>query len=100
MKAKVTLLLGSLVASLVAIPPATRAEVLKLGGQVEVVKPADAPRRGMTKAMVEKRFGKPAKKNPAIGKPPISSWEYPGYTVYFEGNHVIHTVANGHRGKH
>ncbi len=96
MKALATLTLATLL-PLVALP--TGAEVLKLNGSVEVLKPADAPTRGMTKAAVTKRFGTPARKNPAVGKPPISSWEYPGYTVYFEGKYVLHTVANGERGK-
>ncbi len=96
MKALATLTLATLL-PLVTMP--TSAEVLKLNGSVEVLKPANAPTRGTTKATVEKRFGKPIKKNPAIGMPPISSWEYPGYTVYFEGKYVLHTVANGERGK-
>ena len=92
MKPVAALVIGTLLASF-ALATGASAEVLKLGDKVEVLRPADAPTRGMTKAAVEKRYGKPLKKNPAVGKPPISSWEYPGYIVYFEGKHVIHTVA-------
>jgi hypothetical protein len=28
-----------------------------------------------------------------VGKPPISRWEYPGFIVYFESDHVIHSVV-------
>jgi len=28
-----------------------------------------------------------------VGKPPISRWEYPGFVVYFEHEHVIHSVV-------
>ena len=52
-----------------------------------------APTRGMTKAEVTARFGEPAGKSAAIGKPPITRWEYPGYTVFFEYDHVVHAVA-------
>ena len=97
MKALATIASSCLLALVSLQPPPTRAEVLKLDSDIEVLKPANAPTRGMTKARVEKRFGAPLKKNPAVGKPPISSWEYPGYTVYFEGKYVIHTVANGKR---
>jgi hypothetical protein len=51
------------------------------------------PTRGMTMEQVASKFGAPASKVPAVGKPPISRWEYPGYVVYFEGNHVIHSVV-------
>jgi hypothetical protein len=29
---------------------------------------------------------------PAVGEPPISRWEYTGYTVYFEHDLVLHSV--------
>jgi hypothetical protein len=59
------------------------------------VKESDVPTptRGMTMDQVASKFGAPATKVPAVGKPPISRWEYPGYIVYFEGNHVIHSVV-------
>ena len=51
------------------------------------------PTRGMSEASVEARFGTPVDKVPAVGEPPISRWEYPGFIVYFEYNLVIHTVV-------
>ena len=50
------------------------------------------PARGMTMDQVSGKFGAPATKVPAVGKPPISRWEYPGFVVYFEHEHVIHSV--------
>ncbi|HXP65697.1 MAG TPA: hypothetical protein VN815_09490 [Steroidobacteraceae bacterium] len=50
------------------------------------------PTRGMTMDEVSGKFGAPATKVPAVGKPPISRWEYPGFVVYFEHEHVIHSV--------
>ena len=51
------------------------------------------PARGMTMEQVAGKFGNPTTKTPAVGKPPISRWEYPGFVVYFEFDHVIHAVA-------
>jgi hypothetical protein len=50
------------------------------------------PARGMSMDQVATKFGAPVTKVPAIGKPPISRWEYPGFVVYFEADHVIHSV--------
>jgi hypothetical protein len=51
------------------------------------------PKRGMSKDQVSTKFGVPVTKVPAVGKPPISRWEYPGFVVYFEHEHVIHSVV-------
>ena len=51
------------------------------------------PSRGMTMNQVAAKFGTPTTKIPAVGKPPISRWEYPGFVVYFEADHVIHSVV-------
>jgi len=51
------------------------------------------PARGMTMNQVASKFGAPVTKVPAVGKPPISRWEYPGFVVYFEADHVIHSVV-------
>jgi hypothetical protein len=58
------------------------------------VKQSDVPTptRGMTMDQVAGKFGAPATKIPAVGQPPISRWEYPGFVVYFEHEHVIHSV--------
>ena len=63
-------------------------------------KPAAAlPVRGDTAAAVEARFGAPQQKlEPRGGQkrqwPTINRWVYPTFTVYFERNRVIDTVAN------
>jgi hypothetical protein len=51
------------------------------------------PARGMSMDEVAARFGAPVTKVPAVGRPPIARWEYPGFVVYFENTHVIHTVV-------
>jgi hypothetical protein len=56
---------------------------------------ANRPSRGMTMQKVEATYGAPASRVQAVGQPPISRWEYPGFVVFFEHDHVIHTVAIG-----
>jgi hypothetical protein len=51
------------------------------------------PTRGMTMDQVATKFGAPVTKVPPVGKPAISRWEYPGFIVYFEIDHVIHSVV-------
>ena len=54
----------------------------------------NTPSRGMTMSQVASKFGEPMTKVAAVGKPPISRWEYPGFVVYFEHDHVIHSVVS------
>lgn len=51
------------------------------------------PAHGISSAQVEERFGAPDSKHGPVGDPPILYWEYPEFTVYFEGNRVIHSVS-------
>lgn len=54
---------------------------------------AERPRRGESMTSVEARFGTPTARVPAVGDPPISRWEYPGFIVYFEYEHVVHAAV-------
>jgi hypothetical protein len=67
------------------------ADDLKMDGMAasDVARPA----RGMTQSKVESEFGTPSSRVAAVGDPPISRWEYPGFVVYFEYDKVIHAVA-------
>jgi hypothetical protein len=51
------------------------------------------PTRGMTEASVESSYGQPSSKQPAVGDPPISRWEYNEFVVFFEHDKVIHAVS-------
>jgi hypothetical protein len=82
--------LAALLAS-VALSSSVRADELKMTPAPEAS--AGRPARGMSMDKVEATFGAPARRVPAIGQPPISRWEYPGFVVYFENNFVIHAVA-------
>jgi hypothetical protein len=52
------------------------------------------PATGQTKAMVKQKSGPPLTIRGPIGNPPISTWTYSDFTVYFEYDHVIHAVVN------
>lgn len=54
------------------------------------------PKWGESKAKVRKQFGAPKSIKGPVGKPPYSytQWHYDKFTVYFEGDQVIHTVLN------
>ena len=50
------------------------------------------PRNGLSMQAVEREFGQPKQRLPAVGQPPISRWVYDQYTVYFEHDRVVHSV--------
>lgn len=52
----------------------------------------DRPNRGSSMATVESRYGAPTDRHAAVGNPPISRWDYPQFSVYFENDRVLHTV--------
>ena len=57
------------------------------------------PGRGMSMGQVERRYGTPVRKLDARGgdskaHPVINRWEYSNFIVYFEHQHVIHSVLN------
>ena len=51
------------------------------------------PARGAQKARIAESYGEPVSRQDAVGDPPISSWEYDDFIVYFEYDRVLHTVA-------
>lgn len=54
---------------------------------------AGVPTRGMSMDQVERRFGAPAERFAPVGQPPITRWVYTDKVVYFEYQHVVHTVT-------
>jgi hypothetical protein len=57
------------------------------------------PKAGMSMTAVESTYGAPANRRAAIGEPPITRWDYPGFSVYFEHDRVIHAVARREPGR-
>jgi len=71
-----------------------RASVLLLDGiDADAQSASQRPKAGMTMDSVEKTYGAPAQRHDAVGKPPITRWDYPAFSVYFENDRVIHAVA-------
>ena len=73
---------------------AAHADVLLIDGVEQSRQTANArPTRGMSMERVTSRFGEPTSRHAAVGDPPITRWEYPGFIVYFEHNLVLHSVV-------
>ena len=53
---------------------------------------ADRPSRGSTMAAVQSHYGEPTTRHAAVGDPPITRWDYPQFSVYFEHDRVLHAV--------
>lgn len=62
--------------------------------EVRQVERMNLPQNGKNKSDVEAKFGAPLQKLPAVGDPPISSWKYDKYSVYFEHDLVLFTVLH------
>ncbi len=76
-------------------PVLTCADVLKAPGEnASLLQLTDQPRRGSTKQQVEAKFGVPVSREGPVGDPPISRWNYDRYSVFFEHNHVVHSVVH------
>jgi hypothetical protein len=52
----------------------------------------ERPHRGSTMAAVQGRYGEPSNRHAAVGDPPITRWDYPQFSVYFEHDRVLHAV--------
>ena len=79
--------------SLVAfLSPSAIADTVKIPVGSQGTQTIERPMPGMDKTDVSLKYGDPAKVNPAVGEPPIASWEYEAFIVYFEYNQVLHSV--------
>jgi outer membrane protein assembly factor BamE (lipoprotein component of BamABCDE complex) len=84
------------ITALAGLAPLCRADIVASENGIAVQDAGvAAPRRGMTMSQVASKFGAPVTKIPAVGNPPISRWDYPGFVVYFERDYVIHSVVSG-----
>jgi hypothetical protein len=84
-----------------AVTGTAMADTVVVNDQVRVRETqTERPKRGLTMSEVEKHFGAPVTRHPAVGggsphQPPITRWDYNGFSVFFEADHVIHAVATG-----
>lgn len=64
---------------------------------IDSVRSADdrnLPRTGQLMADVRDSWGQPTQEFSAVGEPPITRWDYDGFSVYFEHDHVISSVLH------
>ena len=84
-----------------ALASAAVAETLVVNDQLQLRESQlDRPKRGLTMDQVEKQFGAPATRHPTVGgssaqQPPITRWDYNGFSVFFERDRVVHSVVVG-----
>ena len=73
----------------------TMAEVITVpvGQQADRASAGELQRKASAKVDVEAKFGAPMTATPAVGDPPISRWDYPAFSVYFESDSVLHVVV-------
>ena len=85
-----------LLALLLASHGAT-AETLKIPlGQQGSQQAQNLPRHGQSQASVLRNHGEPLKRHASVGQPPITRWDYPAFSVYFEYSHVVDSVYRHH----
>jgi hypothetical protein len=84
-----------------AAASAAVAETIVVNDQVQVREAQmNVPKRGLTMSEVEKQFGAPVTRHPTVGgssaqRPPITRWDYNGFSVVFERDRVIDAVVTG-----
>jgi hypothetical protein len=69
------------------------ADVLLMEG-IQSAPAINMPHNGNTMAQVRQQYGNPVTEHPAVGEPPITRWDYEGYSVFFEHNLVLHSVVH------
>ena len=87
-------LIQLIILSMIFCGQSLQAEQIKIpvGSQSSELNNITRPTMGMSKALVKSQYGAPITEKAAVGKPPISSWEYAHFIVYFEYDHVIDSV--------
>lgn len=85
-------------AACAALVPAAHAEVLTL--PETSVAGANLPSRGMNQTAVVRQFGEPLHRHAPVGggspkHPPITRWDYDGWSVFYENSTVIDVVVKG-----
>lgn len=86
---------------LLAMPFVASAEALEMpAADSAAAANSTLPAKGSLTTEVRKRFGEPSTKHAPVGggsrqQPPITRWDYPGFSVFFENNHVVDAVIPG-----
>jgi len=93
-KKPTALFTSGLFAILLGLSPMSFANKMSVpvGGQTS--QEIQKPKHGQSMQQIESEFGQPIEKSVTVGEPPITSWKYKKFTVYFEHNKVIHSVSH------
>jgi hypothetical protein len=83
----------SVLSLLLVVSAPTLADVL-LVDSIQSAPAVNTPRNGNSMSDVRAQFGNPVTEIPAVGDPPISRWEYEGFSVFFENDLALHTVIH------
>lgn len=75
------------------------ADILSIGPQAQVLMKSNLPKHGDSMGNVAKKYGQARRVKTSKGKvtkrnPRITQWDYPGFSVFFENSHVIHSVVH------
>jgi len=86
--------LAGIALGLVAVAAAADELKIPVGSQASA---GPLPPHGMLMPRVRAAWGEPALVHDSVGQPPITRWDYPQFSVYFEHDHVVHAVAHHRR---
>ncbi|NGY06851.1 hypothetical protein G7Y85_18920 [Solimonas terrae] len=91
--------LCGLIVSAYALPASADELVMPPAGEMPP-HPVILPHRGEHEATVLKEFGEPRQRHAPVGggspkHPPITRWDYDGYSVFFERTTVVDVVVKG-----
>lgn len=93
---RMVLPLAIALATLAGFASPLNADVLLIE-EVRTAEGMDLPANGMSQADVRSRFGDPERSHAPVGDPPITRWDYAGWSVYFEYDKVLSAVLHkGH----
>lgn len=82
----------------IAFSASASAETLSVHKAKTRINEIGYPARGQAAKQVIKQFGEPKLKHAPVGggapkQPPITRWDYEGFSVFFDAGHVIDTVV-------
>ena len=86
-------------ALLLALAIPAQADELLVSG-IQASAGMNTPRGGLTMSQVRQQFGNPVTEEPTVSvnggphQPPITRWNYNGYSVVFENDRVVHSVVH------
>ena len=87
--ASFTLMIGA-----ATITPSAQADTVQIpiGSQSQALQDQARPKNGESQNGVQNTYGQPTAVKGPVGEPPITRWDYPNFSVYFEFDRVLHTV--------